>query len=64
MQGVDGRITGLKKTETTTLTLKYVRWFELLDFVLPQYKVVFLTRFSPQNYTFKQVESVHCLRQK
>lgn len=41
----DGRITGFKRIQTSTLTL---RWFELLDFVFSQYKLDFLHDFSPR----------------
>lgn len=48
MQGVNHRITGFKKIETIILTLRYFRCFELLDFVLSQYQVVFYMIFLPE----------------
>lgn len=64
MQGVHGRSTGFKKIETTTLTLRCFRWFELLDFLLSQYKLDFFSWFFSQSCAFKQVESTHCVRPK
>lgn len=48
MPGVEYRIPGFTKIETTTLTLRCLRCFELLDFVLSQYKQFFNTIFSPR----------------
>lgn len=48
MQGVEYRIPGFKKIETNTSTLRCFRCFELLDFVLSQYKLFFKHDFSPR----------------